>query len=319
MKLFTEAMVREVLTDSSGKATGVIYVNRKTRREERVMGRIVVLAAGSCESARILLNSKSNLFPNGLANSSGHVGRNLMDTVGFSVRGRVPSLEGMRPYNTDGFGGAHVYAPWWGWKDHAKLGFPRGYHIEFGGGFRMPGVGSFHGAGREYGYGKKMKQRIREQYGSSISFAGRGEMMPNMNSYCEIDPDVVDKWGIPVLKFHFKWTDYEWKQARHMEATFKDIIETLGGQVTGMGNRFQKEGISVPGSIIHEVGTARMGADPHSSVVNPHMQAHDVKNLFVCDGSVFVTNPDKNPTLTINALSWRAAEFMAEELRKGNV
>ena len=111
VKLFTEAMVREVLTDSSGKAGGVIYVNRKTRREERVMGRIVVLAAGSCESARILLNSKSNLFPNGLANSSGHVGRNLMDTVGFSVRGRVPSLEGMRPYNTDGFGGSHLYAP----------------------------------------------------------------------------------------------------------------------------------------------------------------------------------------------------------------
>ena len=164
-----------------------------------------------------------------------------------------------------------------------------------------------------------MKQRIRAEYGSSISFSGRGEMIPNMNSYCEIDPDVVDKWGIPVLRFHFKWTDYEWKQARHMEATFKDIIETVGGQVTGMGNRFQKEGISVPGSIIHEVGTARMGSDPHSSVVNPHMQAHDVKNLFVCDGSVFVTNPDKNPTLTINALSWRAAEFMAEELRKGNV
>ena len=319
VKLFTDAMVREVLTDSSGKARGVIYVDRTTRREERVMGRIVVLAAGSCESARILLNSKSNLFPNGLANSSGHVGRNLMDTVGFSVRGRVPSLEGMRPYNTDGFGGAHLYAPWWGWKDHAKLGFPRGYHIEFGGGFGMPGVGSFHGAGREYGYGKKMKQRIREEYGSSIGFSGRGEMIPNMNSYCEIDPDVVDKFGIPVLRFHFKWTDYEWKQARHMEATFKDIIETVGGRVTGMGNQFQKQGISVPGSIIHEVGTARMGADPRSSVVNPHMQAHDVKNLFVCDGSVFVTNPDKNPTLTINALSWRAAEFMAEELRKGNV
>ena len=319
VKLFTDAQVREVLTDKSGKATGVVYVDRKTRREERVMGRIVVLAAGSCDSARILLNSKSNLFPNGLANGSGQVGRNLMDTVGFSVSGRVPSLEGMRPYNTDGFGGAHLYAPWWGWKDHAKLGFPRGYHIEFGGGFRMPGVGSFHGAGRHYGYGKKMKQRIREQYGSGIGFAGRGEMMPNKNSYCEIDPDVVDKWGIPVLKFHFKWTDYEWKQARHMEATFKDIIGTLGGHVTGMGNQWEKQGISVPGTIIHEVGTARMGADPRSSVVNPHMQAHDVKNLFVCDGSVFVTNPDKNPTLTINALSWRAAEFMAEELRKGNV
>tara|TARA_Y100000588_G_scaffold356070_2_gene411913 strand:- start:1768 stop:3480 length:1713 start_codon:yes stop_codon:yes gene_type:complete len=317
--LFTEAMAREILTDSSGKATGVLYVNRKTQREERVLGRIVVLAGGSCESARILLNSKSNLFPDGLANDSGQVGRNLMDSVGFSVRGRVPSLEGLRPYNTDGFGSSHLYAPWWDWKNHAQLGFPRGYHIEVSGGFGMPGIGSFHAAGEKYGYGQKMKQRIREEYGSTIRFAGRGEMMPNENSYCEIDPEVVDKWGIPVLRFHFKWTEHERAQARHMEETFKDIIGVLGGHVTSLGNKWEQQGISVPGTIIHEVGTARMGIDPNSSVVNPNMQAHDVKNLFVCDGSVFVTNPDKNPTLTINALAWRAAEFMAEELRKGNV
>jgi choline dehydrogenase-like flavoprotein len=319
VKLFTDAMVREVLTDKTGKATGVVYVDKNTRREKRVMGRVVVVAASSCESARILLNSKSSVFPDGLANGSGQLGRNLMDTVGYGVRGYVPALEGMPVYNTDGFSGSHLYAPWWEWDNQKAIGFPRGYHIETGGGFGMPAVGSFHGAARRHGYGREMKQRIREEYGASVGFSGRGEMISNHNSYCEIDPDVVDAWGIPVLKFHFKWTDYEWKQARHMQNTFTGLIESMGGRVTTFGNRRQKAGISVPGTIIHEVGTARMGDNPRTSVLNSFCQAHDVKNLFVCDGASFVTNPDKNPTLTISALSWRAADYMAEEMRKGNV
>jgi choline dehydrogenase-like flavoprotein len=320
LTLITDAMVREVLTDRSGRATGVLYIDRKTRREKRVMGRTVVLAASACESARVLLNSKSKLFPNGLANGSGLVGRNLMDTVGFSLSGYVPSLEGMPIYNTDGFGGAHLYAPWWAWNDHGKLGFPRGYHIEIGGGFRMPGVGSYHRVARQAGYGKAIKQLAREQYGARVGFAGRGEMIPNRFSYCEIDPNVVDEWGIPVLRFHFRWSDYEIKQARHMEQTFRNLIESMGGRVQGIGNpEFESDGISIPGTIIHEVGTARMGSDPKSSVLNTYCQAHEVKNLFVTDAACFVTNPDKNPTLTINALSWRAADYLAEEMRKGNV
>ena len=319
LTLLTDAMVREVLTDASGKATGVLYIDRKTREQKRVLGRTVVLAASTCESARILLNSKSAIFPNGLANGSGMVGRNLMDTVGFSVSGRVPALDGMPVYNTDGFGGTHLYAPWWGYNDHAKLGFPRGYHIEFGGGFGMPGVGSGHGAARRAGYGPKIKQIMREQYGTGVGFAGRGEMIPNSFSYCELDPAVVDNWGIPVLRFHFKFSDYEWKQARHMERTFRGIIDSLGGRVTNAGGGYEKSGISMGGSIIHEVGTACMGTDPRSSVLNAFCQAHEVKNLFVTDGACFVTNPDKNPTLTINALSWRTADYLAEEMRKGNV
>ena len=319
LTLLTDAMAREVLTDASGKATGVLYINRKTRQAKRVFGRSVVLAASTGESARILLNSKSKIFPNGLANGSGMVGRNLMDTVGFSVSGYVPALEDMPIYDTDGFGGSHLYAPWWGYNDSAKLGFPRGYHIEFGGGFGMPGVGSGHRAARRAGYGKGIKKLMRQEYGARVGFAGRGEMIPNRFSYCELDPAVVDDWGIPVLRFHFKFSDYEWKQARHMEQTFKDMIGALGGRVTRVGNQWEKSGISMGGSIIHEVGAACMGSDPRSSVLNPFCQAHEVKNLFVTDGACFVTNPDKNPTLTINALSWRAADFLAEELRKGNV
>lgn len=320
LTLITDAMAREVSVDRNGKPDGVIYIDKNTRLEKKIAAKAVILAASTCESGRILLNSKSKYHPNGLANSSGQVGRNLMDTVGFGLSGYVPALEGMPIYNTDGFGGAHLYAPWWAWKDHEKLGFPRGYHIEFGGGYGMPGPGSYHGAARQYGYGAKMKQKIREEYGARVGFAGRGEMTPNEMSYMEVDPDVVDRWGIPVPKFHFQWTDYEWKQARHMERTFKDIIESMGGRVLGLANADREsDGISIPGTIIHEVGVARMGDKPTNSVLNGFCQAWDAKNLFVVDGSSFVTNPDKNPTLTINAFSWRACDYLAEEMKKGNV
>ncbi len=320
LTVITNAMVREVEVAPSGLARGVVYIDKDARTEKRIQARAVVLAASSCETARLMLNSRSRHFPNGIANSSGLVGRYLMDTVGFSLRGTLPALEGMPRYDTDGFGGAHLYAPWWLWEDHGKLDFPRGYHIEMGGGFRMPGPGSFAGVARSAGYGKDIKRMVREQYGTSIGLSGRGEMVPNDQSYMDIDPDVVDRWGIPVPRFHFSFGDYEWKQARHMERTFTELIEAAGGRVLGIGNpEREREGIAVPGSIIHEVGTARMGDKPAASVVNPYCQAHDVKNLFLADGSTFVSNPDKNPTLTINALSWRTAEYLAEELRKGNV
>ena len=316
LTLITEAMAREVLTDGNGKATGVLYIDKKTRTENIVRGRAVILGASACESSRILLNSRTAEFPNGVANGSGLVGRYLMDTVGASVGGTVSALENTPRYNTDGFGGAHLYAPWWLWDGHSKLGFPRGYHIEMGGGFGMPGIGAFGRESRETGYGLKLKQRVRETYGSSLGFAGRGEMIPNNQSYCEIDPNVVDQWGIPVLKFHFRWSDYERKQAEHMVATFTELIESMGGRPS---RRRGGEAISVPGEIIHEVGTARMGESPRNSVLNSFCQAHEVKNLFVNDGASFVSNPDKNPTLTISALAWRASDYLAEEMRKGNV
>jgi len=320
LKIVDMAMAREVLTDANGKVVGVSYIDKRTREEKRIRCRAVILAASACESARILLNSKSKYFPNGLANGSGVVGRFLMDTVGFGLSGQVPALEGLPHYDTDGFGGAHLYMPWWLWEKHNQAGFPRGYHIEIGGGYGMPGIGSFHRQARKFGYGKSLKEGVRREYGTTVGFAGRGEMIPNNHSYCEIDPKVVDKWGIPVLRFHFKWTDYEWKQARHMERTFAEIIETMGGKVLGLSAaERERNGISVPGTIIHEVGTVRMGNDSRTSAVNGFCQTHQAKNLFVCDGGPFVSNPDKNPTLTINALTWRSCDYLAEEMRKGNV
>jgi choline dehydrogenase-like flavoprotein len=320
LTMITGAMAREILVGADGKATGVVYVDKATRSEQRINARAVVVAASSCESARLLLNSKSSLFPNGIANSSGVVGRYLMDSVGSDGSGFFESLERMPPHNHDGVGGMHLYVPWW--KFDRQNDFPRGYHIELGGGRNMPGVGMFDGlCDREEGYGADLKRRARKAYGTTISFSGRGEMVPNPDTYCEIDPNVVDQWGIPVLRFHFKWSDYELRQAKDMQETFRAIVEAAGGTYmtkTSIEGEFPY-GISAGGRIIHEVGTVRMGADPKTSALNSYCQAHDVKNLFVTDGAPLVTNPDKNPTLTIMALSWRTSEYLLDEARKGNL
>ncbi|PWU12339.1 MAG: GMC family oxidoreductase [Terriglobia bacterium] len=318
VKLINNAMARELITDDTGKVTAVSYVDKITRSEQQIPCRSVVLAASACESTRLLLNSRSPRHANGLANSSGHLGRHLTDSVGFSLGGHIPALEGLQRYDSDGMGGSHLYMPWWLWD--RKLDFPRGYHIELGGGYGMPGIGSFQEVCETHeGYGESLKKAIYDDYGTHARFSGRGEMIPNEDTYCDIDPNVVDKWGIPVLRFHFRWSDAELRQVEHMEQTFTALIETMGGAVTGQRPRAAAEKISAGGEIIHEVGTARMGDDPATSVLNKYCQAHDVSNLFVADAAPFVSNPDKNPTLTICALAWRTADYLTEEMRKGNV
>ncbi|MBV9442307.1 MAG: hypothetical protein JO217_06405 [Acidobacteriaceae bacterium] len=144
-------------------------------------------------------------------------------------------------------------------------------------------------------------------------------MIPNENSYCEIDPNVVDQWGIPVLRFHFKWSQDELLQAKHMQDTFKELIEAMGGVVTRSGNDSDNWGIARGGEIIHEVGATKMGDNPKTSVLNQYCQAWDVKNLFITDAAPFVSNADKNPTRTISALGWRTSEYIADQVKKFNV
>jgi choline dehydrogenase-like flavoprotein len=186
--LLSDAMVREVTTDGTGRATGVTFIERKTGGERTARARAVVLAASSPESVRILLNSRSPRHPNGLANSSGLVGKYLMDTVGANLSGQIPALENLPPHNEDGAGGPHAYVPWWLYQEQlaGKLDFARGYHIEFGGGRQMPAAGTFAGMERITGgsYGRRLKEDARRYYGSFMHFAGRGEMIPNAESYC---------------------------------------------------------------------------------------------------------------------------------------
>ena len=321
LTLVTNAMAREVTTGPDGLATGVAYIDKATGEDRHLRARVVVLAASALESARLLLNSTSSRHVRGLANASGTVGKYITDTTGTDVAGFIPAMVDHVPHNEEGVGGGHVYMPWW--IDNSKLDFPRGYHIEVWGGLAQPSYG-FMGGIQRYpnagGYGKKLKDDYRRFYGSTIGFSGRGEMIPNADSYCEIDPAVVDQWGIPVLRFHWKWSEHELNQVKHMQETFRALIAEMGGQVfSPMPTREQGYGIAPGGRIIHELGGVRMGDDPKTSALNKWCQAHDCRNLFVADGGPFVTQADKNPTWTIMALAWRTAEYIAEQRRSNAI
>ena len=326
------AMAREVLVNKEGLATGVSYVNKDDMMEYQVTGRTVIVAASACESSRLLLNSKSQRHPNGLANNSNVVGKYLHDSTGAALGGVLPQLFGRKRYNEDGVGGMHIYSPWW--LDNKKLDFPRGYHIEYWGGMGQPAYG--FGMGMESlngkyvvngkkkeagGYGASLKEDIRYFYGAGVGMAGRGEALALESNYCEIDPSVVDKYGIPVLRFNVKWSEHEVRQAKHMKETFKEIMHNMGAVITwgaddGPENDY---GLEAPGKIIHEAGTVRMGNDPKRSALNKWSQAHDCKNLFNVDGGQFVSQADKNITWTILALSMRASEYIIDEMKKNNL
>ena len=321
LQIVTNAMAREVTVDDSGKASGVSYIDKTTGEDKHIRAKVVVLAASACESARILLNSKSNRFPQGLGNSSGVVGKYLTDTTGSGVGGFIPSMVDHVPHNCDGAGGGHVYMPWW--LDNKKLDFPRGYHIEVWGGLYQPGYG-FMGGIQSYapggGYGKSLKNDYRHFYGATIGFDGRGEQIPNDDCYCELDPDVKDRFGIPVLRFHWKWSNYEINQVKHMQETFRSLIAEMGGEVfSPMPTRETGYGIANGGSIIHELGTVRMGASGSTSALNANCQAWDCKNLFVADGGPFVSQADKNPTWTILALAMRTSAYITEQRKAGTI
>ncbi|MDB2315000.1 GMC family oxidoreductase [Flavobacteriaceae bacterium] len=324
--LYVNSMVKEVTVDENGKATGVNYISKDDKREYSIKGRVVILAASACSTARILLNSKSSQHPNGLGNSSNLVGKYLHDSTGSDRMAFIPELMNRKRYNEDGVGGMHVYTPWW--LDNKNLNFPRGYHLEVWGGLGMPSYGfgfdpnmfnKFFGE-KVGGYGDHLRADVKKYYGSIVGLSGRGESIPMKDNYCEIDPETVDEFGIPVLRFHYKWSDFEKKQAVHMHDTFEEIFDNMGGKVLGERPGADKDfGLHTPGRIIHEVGTTRMGSDAKTSVVNEFERLHDVENVFVVDAGPFVSQADKNPTWTIMALSWRTSEFIIEELKKQNI
>ena len=321
LTVHTNAMAREVTVGPDGKATGITYIDKATGEDRHVEARVIVLAASACETARILLNSKSSQFPQGLANSSGTVGKYLTDTTGTDVAGFIPAMVDHVPHNEQGVGGGHIYMPWW--LDNRQLDFPRGYHIEVWGGLGQPSYG-FMGGIHRYppggGYGVQLKNDYRRYYGATIGFSGRGEMVPNENSYCELDPTVVDQWGIPVLRFHWQWTDHEYKQVKHMQETFRALIADMGGEVfSPMPTQERGYGIATGGRIIHELGCTRMGDDPSTSVVSSNCQAHDCRNLFIADGGPFVSQADKNPTWTIMALAWRTSDYITAQRKAGEL
>lgn len=311
LRIVTNATVTRVLTGPNGKARGVEYFD-KQGKSRFARARVVVMAASACDTAKILLNS-------GVANSSGQVGRNLMDTTGTNVTGHIPALEGRPRYNEDGMDVAHMYIPFWLYKEQAagKLDFPRGYHYEIGGKFPMPG-GNFSLGGMEDGYGLSLKEDARRYYGAQLSYTVRGEMIPNKDSYCELDPAVKDKHGMPVLRFHWKWSAHEINQIAHGIKTAREMIHRLGGTVI-TPERAPEDAIEDGGVIIHELGTTRMGTKASDSVTDGYGTCWDIGNLVIVDGSVFTSNAHKNPTLTILALAMRNAAHLVQRMRRGEV
>lgn len=327
LDILPNAMAREVTVDADGKATGVTYIDKVDNAEHHVSGRAVVLAASSQESVRLLLNSKSQRFPEGIANSSGLVGQYITDSVASSFTAQIPAFENMPPHNEDGVVGQQSYIPWWLCQEQlaGKLDFPGGYKLLMVSGRKMPRLRSATGfdwlSDREgIAFGKDLKEDARRYYGSFQGIGAQGMMPPNDDCFCELDPEVKDQWGIPVLRFHWKWSELELKQVAHQQEMMAAIFESMGARLRRPPEtKDPLKAIKEGGKIIHEVGGAIMGAERAKSVTDPWCRTWDVPNLILADGAPFPNTADKNPTLTIFALAWRAADHLVEEFKRGNV
>ncbi|HEV2498340.1 MAG TPA: GMC family oxidoreductase [Terriglobia bacterium] len=303
------AMVYKVLTEPNrNRATGVLYIDRTNRQPKEVRGRVVALCAQSLESVRIMLNSANRQNPNGLGNSSGVLGHYLMDHItGSGAFGEIDNLPGAKaningPNRPDGiyvirFRNTH--------NGPQSKNFIRGYGYQGGGGVNF-NMGTA-------GFGAAYKEGIKKPI-TYLALGGFGECLAREDNYIEIDPNVSDTFGIPVLRFHVKYGENE-------RAMFKDIGTSAAEMLEAAGARNVRVNghMNSPGWAIHELGVARMGNDPKTSVLNQFEQSHDVKNLFVLDGASFCSSACQNPTLTIMAICVRACDYMMQEMKKRNI
>ncbi len=305
--LRTNAVVAEVLIDAdTGKARGVRYVDRNTKRSHEALANVVVLAASAIESARILLNSRPRQYPNGVANSSGQVGRNLVDHVQCSGGGFLPQLYNAKVEDTTSYGGGG-YIPRFNRPYQKKLGYIRGFGIQTGSG---RGIDA-----RAAGFGVELKKAIRSHYMARIGFGCFGERLGNPDTFVEIDPSgEKDVYGIPIIRVHARTGDNEKKMFKDMQDQLRMLLEACHAEDIATTQTMWP-----PGWAEHEVGTCRMGKDPKSSVCNSFGRAHDIKNLFIADGSLFTQSSEKSPTVTIMALALRGAEYLADEYKRGNL
>jgi choline dehydrogenase-like flavoprotein len=310
MTLVTNAVVSHIVVDANtGRARGVHYVDSVTRNHREVTGKVVVLCAGTMESTRIMLNSTSSQYPNGIANSSGVLGHYLMDHVGGGgASGSLPMLSS-KAYEQDGRANG-IYVPRFRnlTTKHGK--FIRGYGFQGGAGQPL-----WEHAKSMPGFGSGLKKMVREFHPWGIGLGGFGECLARYENHIRLDKDVVDAWGIPVLHIEAAFGDNESEMVKDMGVTAAEMLEAAG-----VKNIQTSHGpTSTPGILIHEVGTCRMGSDPKKSVLNKFNQAHDVNNLFVTDGACYASSGNQNPTLTMMAITARACDYIAEEYRAGRL
>jgi choline dehydrogenase-like flavoprotein len=304
------AVAARVLVDESGRANGVQYFNRLTKEEYKVYGKRVIVAASTIDSTRILLNSKSAKYPNGIANSNDVIGRYLTEQIRFHMYGFVPELLGGPTQNDDGIGGEHVYLP----RVVAKSKRP--YLRGFGMQFWSSGAQANAAFGKRLpGFGLSLKQQIKKKYPALVALHPYGEVLPRKDNRVTVDESRLDQYGVPIPKISYKIGENERSMAKDMYDTAEEILHAAKAEILP----FERGSLDVAGSAIHEHGTCRMGSDPKTSALNGFLQSHEVPNLFVVDGAAFPTPTEKNPTLTILALTWRATDYMAEEMRAGRI
>jgi choline dehydrogenase-like flavoprotein len=311
LTLRTNAIAREITVDKkTGKASGISFIDSETGKTYEAKAKVVVIAASTLESARLLLLSKSEKYPNGIGNSSNHVGHNFCEHVmGPGVTGLVKDQVNKPRTIDDGRPGS-FYVPRFRNLTDKQPDFIRGYGFEGSSGTQMFPGNAFETPGFGAGY----KKTVREYAGAFIEMGAFGEVLARYENYADLDPEVKDKWGVPALRMHYKFGDNEKKMAKDMAATAQEMLEASGIEIIGVNREVLTEGWS-----IHELGTARMGSDPKTSVLNQFQQSHDVKNLFVVDGSSHVSASCQNPTWTIMALAWRSCDHLADEFKKGNL
>jgi choline dehydrogenase-like flavoprotein len=303
--LIPNAMARAVTVNKAGLAEGVSYVDKNTGQEREIKARVVLLGCGTLETTRLLLLSN-------IANSSGRIGKNFMEHLDVGAQGYLPDLSFSEREAGDGLGGSHMIMPWFGYfRPDEKREFLRGFQIE-------PSVRQRSRPDKNpkqvAGFGMNFKKEVRRWQGTRISLACHGEMLPGPNKFVEIDNSVKDKWGIPVLKIHYKWDDNDLNMFKYIRRTYEEIFAAA----KAVDVRLPKAP-DPPGHSIHEMGTAHMGSDPKTSVLNQFNQSWDVKNLFVLDAAAFASGTHKNPTLMIMALSWRASDYILEEMKRKNL
>jgi choline dehydrogenase-like flavoprotein len=308
LTLRPHSVVDSLIFDSkTRRVTGVRVIDGQTRQALEFGGRIVFLCASALESTRILLQSTTPEFSNGLANSSGELGRNLMDHVmGGGASGRILGNEdrvqlGRRPNG--------IYVPRFRNVKQKHPIFLRGYGFQ-GGGWRR----EWDRGATLAGFGADFKRMLSQPGPWMFDFYGFGECLPNRENYVELDKEKVDAWGIPVLRIHCQWRDNE-------RAILKDMSITAAEMLAAAGARNIEPFIedNAPGLTIHEMGTARMGRDPKNSVLNQHNQAHDVKNLFITDGACMTSSSCVNPSLTYMAITARACDYAVAAMKRGEL
>jgi choline dehydrogenase-like flavoprotein len=306
------AVVARILSDKEGKASGVQYFDRHSKREYQVRARVVVLGASCIDSTRILLNSKSGIHPNGIGNTSGVIGKYLTEQFRFHARAFLPQLFGQETTNDDGIGGEHIYMPRFNHRDGRRRDYARGFGMQFW------GIGCQAGASWAKslpGFGADFKRDVKKRYPAWIEMHPYGEVPPRAENHVTVEGTPTDKYGVPLPKVVMKYGDNEMKMIEEMYDTVERILHEAKAEV----HELNRGAYDIPGTAIHEHGTCRMGADPKVSALNGFCQMHAVKNLFVVDGSAFPSATEKNPTLTILALAWRATDYLAGELKKGNL